>query len=196
VGSSTGGPEALVRFLPRLPRTLDVPVLVVQHMPPLFTTMLAERLDRTCPLHVVEAQAGTVLEPGNVYLAPGDYHLEIASVGTRGTRFCTALTQAPPENFCRPSVDVLFRSAVKAYSGAVLAVVLTGMGSDGAAGAHTIVEHGGRVLVQDRATSVVWGMPGSVAEAGLAEEVLPLEMLGGAVLRRLTEPAPAVPAAG
>jgi two-component system chemotaxis response regulator CheB len=187
IGSSTGGPEALNQLIPRLPRDIAVPVLIVQHMPPLFTTMLAERLDRSSPLTVLEAKGGEPLRPGVVYLAPGDYHLEIANAGSRQAKFSDALTQAPPENFCRPSVDVLFRSAARAYGDAVLAVVLTGMGSDGRAGAQQIVERGGRVIVQDRPTSVVWGMPGSVADQGLADEILPLDRIAAAIIRRLGE---------
>jgi len=153
IGSSTGGPEALTKVLPLLPANLPVPVLVVQHMPPVFTRQFAQRLDRLCALSVVEAVDGTRLAPGTVHIAPGDFHL---TVGTSGPNRRTALNQAPPENFCRPAVDVLFRSAVAAYDGAVLGVVLTGMGSDGRAGAGQIREAGGRVVAQDQATSVVW----------------------------------------
>jgi two-component system chemotaxis response regulator CheB len=183
IGSSTGGPEALSRFLPMLPATLPVPVVITQHMPPLFTTMLAERLDRGSKLTVREAAGGETLLPGTVYLAPGDFHLEV--VAESRTRFATALTKAPPENFCRPSVDVLFRSAVKVCGGSVLGVVLTGMGSDGRDGAKLIVDAGGQVLAQDEATSVVWGMPGAVTNAGLAAEVLPLDAIAAAITGRL-----------
>ncbi len=186
IGSSTGGPEALNRVLPRLPAGLGVPVLVVQHMPPLFTTMLAERLDRLCALNVRESAGSEPLEPGTVYLAPGDFHLEVASVSMRNTRFATKLSKAAPENFCRPSVDVLFRSIARAYGAAVLAVVLTGMGVDGRAGARDIVAAGGSVIAQDRETSVVWGMPGAVATEGLAEEILPLDMVAPAIQSRLS----------
>jgi two-component system chemotaxis response regulator CheB len=184
IGSSTGGPEALARVLPHLPASLPVPVLMVQHMPPVFTRQFAQRLDRLCPLRVVEAEDGTALQPGTVHLAPGDHHLLVRA--ERGGQFTTALSQDPPENFCRPAVDPLFRSAVAAYGGAVLAVVLTGMGSDGRNGAGAIRAAGGTVLVQDQATSVVWGMPGAVAQAGLADEILPLERIAEAVHRNLT----------
>jgi two-component system chemotaxis response regulator CheB len=187
IGSSTGGPEALARVLPALPATLPVPVLVVQHMPPVFTRQFAQRLDRLAAIRVVEAVDGTPLTPGTVHLAPGDHHLVVRRTG-RGP--ATALDQAPPENFCRPAVDPLFRSAVAAYDGAVLGVVLTGMGSDGRAGAGEIRSTGGSVIVQDEASSVVWGMPGAVAAAGLADEILPLDRIAEAVLRAL--PAPAV----
>ncbi|MGK5171054.1 protein-glutamate methylesterase/protein-glutamine glutaminase [Geodermatophilus sp. CPCC 205761] len=185
IGSSTGGPEALAKLLPVLPATLPVPVLVVQHMPPVFTRQFAQRLDRLCALRVVEAVDGTQLAPGTVHLAPGDHHLTIRSTG-RG--LTTALSQSPPENFCRPAVDPLFRSAVDAFDGAVLGVVLTGMGSDGRAGAGRIREAGGAVVVQDQATSVVWGMPGAVAAAGLADEILPLDRVAEAIHRRLSAP--------
>ncbi len=185
IGSSTGGPEALAKVLPALPASLPVPVLLVQHMPPVFTRQFAQRLDRLCALRVVEAVDGTPLAPGTVHLAPGDHHLTIRS-GARGN--ATMLTQGPPENFCRPAVDPLFRSAVEAHRGAVLAVVLTGMGSDGKLGAARIREAGGSVVVQDQATSVVWGMPGAVASAGLADEILPLDRIAETITRRLTGP--------
>jgi two-component system chemotaxis response regulator CheB len=183
IGSSTGGPEALARVLPALPPTLPVPILLVQHMPPVFTRQFAQRLDRLCALRVVEAVDGTPLRPGTVHLAPGDHHLVVR--GARGS-FETSLNQAPPENFCRPAVDPLFRSAVAAFDGAVLAVVLTGMGSDGRAGAAEIRSAGGTVLVQDQATSVVWGMPGAIASAGLADEVLPLDRVAESIQRHLS----------
>ena len=181
VGSSTGGPEAVTVLLNALP-TLPVPVALVQHMPPVFTRQLAARLDRQVPYGVVEAEHGMVLQPGRVHVAPGDQHLRVVS---RGGVLTAALDQGPPENYCRPAVDVLFRSAVEAVGGAVLGVVLTGMGSDGCKGARVIVDAGGSLVVQDQATSVVWGMPGAVATAGLAEEVLPLAEIAPAVLRRV-----------
>jgi two-component system chemotaxis response regulator CheB len=182
IGSSTGGPEALARVLPLLPATLPVPVLVVQHMPPVFTRQFAQRLDRLSPLRVVEAADGSPLVPGTVHLAPGDHHLVVRPTA-QGPR--TGLNQGPPENFCRPAVDPLFRSAVAAYDGAVLAVVLTGMGSDGRNGAAEIRAAGGTVVVQDQATSVVWGMPGAIAQARLADEVLPLDRIPDAINRHL-----------
>jgi two-component system, chemotaxis family, protein-glutamate methylesterase/glutaminase len=184
IGSSTGGPEALAKVLPRLPASLPVPVLLVQHMPPVFTRQFAQRLDRLSPLRVVEASDGTPLVPGTVHLAPGDHHLVVRSNGPR-QGLTTGLTQGPPENFCRPAVDPLFRSAVTAFDGAVLAVVLTGMGSDGRNGAGEIRAAGGTVLVQDQGTSVVWGMPGAVSQAGYADEVLPLDRIPEAINRHL-----------
>src|SRR3954454_22402585 len=190
IGSSTGGPDALTQVLPLLPASLPVPVLLVQHMPPVFTRQFAQRLDRLCALTVVEATDGTPLAPGTVHIAPGDFHL---TVGTSGTAKRTALNQAPPENFCRPAVDVLFRSAVAAYDGAVLGVVLTGMGSDGRIGAGQIRDAGGTVLAQDQVTSVVWGMPGAVTQAVFADEVLPLDRVAEAITRLVPSPRP-VPA--
>ena len=191
IGSSTGGPEALARMLPHLPASLPVPVLMVQHMPPVFTRQFAQRLDRLCALRVMEAVDGTPLMPGTAYLAPGDHHL-VVRPHPKG--FQTALNQGPPENFCRPAVDPLFRSAVAAYDGAVLGVVLTGMGSDGRNGAGEIRAAGGTVLAQDQSTSVVWGMPGAVTQAGFADEVLPLDRVAETILRHLSGPAPVLTA--
>ncbi|RJK92449.1 protein-glutamate methylesterase/protein-glutamine glutaminase [Vallicoccus soli] len=178
VGCSTGGPEALAKVVAGLPRDLPVPVVVVQHMPPLFTRLFAERLDRLGTLRVAEAADGVPLRPGHVYVAPGDRHLEVVR---SGGAVQTRLTDAPPENFCRPAVDVLFRSVAQAYGGAALAVVLTGMGSDGRRGCEPLRAAGCRVIVQDAATSVVWGMPGAVSGAGLATAELPLDRIAGAV---------------
>jgi two-component system chemotaxis response regulator CheB len=183
IGCSTGGPEALSRLLSGFPADLPVPVVVVQHMPPVFTRQFAARLDRQHKVRVVEAAGGETLEPGTVYIAPGDFHLELQQ---RGAAVVTRLQQGPPENFCRPAVDVLFRSAATVYGGDVLGVVLTGMGADGRRGSEQLVARGSSVIVQDEATSVVWGMPGAVAGAGLAEEVLALDDLGPATLQRLS----------
>ncbi len=186
VGSSTGGPAALTALLGALP-VLDVPVAVVQHMPPVFTKQFAARLDRLFESKVEEVGHGDVLRPGSVYIAPGDFHF---SVQPRGGELVAQLSQAPPENYCRPAVDVLFRSAAQAVGERVLAVVLTGMGQDGCSGARDIVAAGGSVLAQDEVTSVVWGMPGAVAHAGLVESVLPLLDLAPEIQRRLTPGAP------
>jgi two-component system chemotaxis response regulator CheB len=190
IGSSTGGPEALAKVLPQLPASLPVPVLLVQHMPPVFTRQFAQRLDRLSALRVVEAADGSPLEAGTVHLAPGDHHLVVRATA-RG--LSTGLNQGPPENFCRPAVDPLFRTAVTAYDGAVLAVVLTGMGSDGRDGAGEIRAAGGTVLVQDQATSVVWGMPGAVSQAGYADDILPLDRVAEAITRHLSGVTPARP---
>jgi two-component system, chemotaxis family, protein-glutamate methylesterase/glutaminase len=183
VGCSTGGPDALAQVLRGLPADLPVPVVVVQHMPPVFTKMFAERLDRTSALAVEEAVTDTPLRPGHVYLAPGDAHLEVARAGTQ---VVTKLHQGPPENFCRPAVDVLFRSVARTYGGRALALVLTGMGHDGRDGCAALAPMGAEIVAQDEATSVVWGMPGAVAQAGLADTVLPLPEIAPYVLSRIT----------
>ena len=182
IGSSTGGPEALAKVLSQLPATLPVPILIVQHMPPVFTRQFAQRLYRLSALRVVEASDGSPLVPGTAHLAPGDHHLVVRATA-RGLH--TGLNQGPPENFCRPAVDPLFRSAAAAYDGAVLAVVLTGMGSDGRNGAAEVRAAGGTVIVQDQATSVVWGMPGAIAQAGLADEIVPIDRVPDAINRHL-----------
>ncbi|WP_028050746.1 chemotaxis response regulator protein-glutamate methylesterase [Cellulomonas sp. URHD0024] len=171
LGSSTGGPEALSRVVAALTHAPPVPVLVVQHMPPVFTKQLAARLDRLGPATVVEAESGTELLPGTIYIAPGDRHLEVQR---RSGVVRTLLTDGPPVNYCRPSVDVLFGSAARVFGGELLGIVLTGMGSDGRTGCQKLVDAGGTVLVQDEPSSVVWGMPGAVAHAGLAHRVIPL----------------------
>ena len=178
VGSSTGGPEALSRFVGALSAPPRVPVLVVQHMPPVFTRQLASRLDRLGPTTVVEAAGGDQLEPGTIYVAPGDHHLVVRA---RATGFTAGIQDSPPVNFCRPSVDVLFSSAVEAVGGDIVGVVMTGMGADGRTGAGQIVAAGGTMIVQDEPTSVVWGMPGAVATAGFAHRVLPLGEIAGAL---------------
>lgn len=178
VGSSTGGPNALASFFRRLTRPLPVPVFVVQHMPPSFTRMLAQRIQDDSGHISREATDGELAKPGTIYIAPGDRHLVLESAGPG---IVLRLTQDPPENFCRPAVDPLFRAVARIYGAKTLAVVLTGMGEDGMRGSQEIVRAGGRVFVQDEATSVVWGMPGAVAKAGFAEKILPLEELPQAV---------------
>jgi len=186
IGASTGGPDALSTVLSALPASLPVPVLVVQHMPPVFTRQFAERLDRRCALRVREATAGEPLRAGEVLVAPGDHHLRLRRTASG---VVTTLDQGAPENYCRPSVDVLFRSAAEVYGGHVLGVVLTGMGADGARGSAELAEAGAAVFVQDEASSVVWGMPGSVVAAGAASRVLPLAEVAPAVRARLREAA-------
>jgi two-component system chemotaxis response regulator CheB len=182
VGCSTGGPDALTRVMSKLPGSLPVPVVVVQHMPPVFTRMFAERLDRSCPLTVVEATADMALEAGSVYIAPGDFHLEVQR---QGTAITTKLHTGPPENFCRPAVDVLFRSVNRVYGKSTLAVILTGMGHDGRNGCAELARSGAEIVAQDEATSVVWGMPGAVTNAGLASVVLPLDDISNHVMNRV-----------
>jgi two-component system chemotaxis response regulator CheB len=183
IGCSTGGPDALAQVLPLLPGDLPVPVLVVQHMPPLFTRLLAQRLDGQCKLRVSEAEEGDAVLPGRILIAPGGKHL---TVRRQGATVQAHLTEDPPENFCRPAVDVLFRSASSLYGDRLLAVVLTGMGRDGEKGSTLIRSSGGAVFVQDEATSVVWGMPGAVAMAGQADKVLPLTRVGHEIAATLS----------
>ncbi|MEK6235403.1 MAG: chemotaxis-specific protein-glutamate methyltransferase CheB, partial [Planctomycetales bacterium] len=158
IASSTGGPRALEEVAPALPEDFPVPVLIVQHMPPVFTRLLAERLDKLCAFPVQEAKDGDLLRASSAWVAPGGFHMEVQGSSSRRIK----LTQNPPENSCRPAADALFRAAADSYGGRLLAVVLTGMGKDGLAGCESIRERGGQVLAQDEATSVVWGMPGGV----------------------------------
>jgi two-component system chemotaxis response regulator CheB len=183
IGVSTGGPAALDILLPELPANFPLPVLIVQHMPELFTQMLAERLNDRCPLQVHEGIEGEPVRPGSIYVARGNWHMQVQAGAHIGLPATLHLNQDAPENHCRPAVDVLFRSAAAVYGAGTLAVVLTGMGSDGMSGAHMIREHGGSVLVQDEASSAVWGMPGAVSAAGLAHKVLPLKAIAPEILR-------------
>ena len=183
IAVSTGGPNALADLLPALPADFPVPLVVVQHMPPLFTKFLADRLNSRSRIRVEEASGGARLEPGVAWLAPGGWHMALERSG--GT-VVVRTHQGPQENSCRPAADVLFRSVVSAYGGRVLAVVLTGMGQDGLRGCELVREAGGQVIVQDEATSVVWGMPGYVAQAGLADRILPLDQIAGEITRRAT----------
>lgn len=182
IGSSTGGPNALAAVLPLLPREFPVPLVLVQHMPPLFTRLLAERLDKQASISVEEGVEGQTLQPGIAWVAPGDYHMVL----TRDDKVVRlAMNKDAPQNSCRPAVDVLFSSVAEVYKANTLAVVLTGMGSDGVRGAQRIRDAGGQVIVQDEASSVVWGMPGQVAAAGLADAVYPLEQMAGEIERRV-----------
>lgn len=190
IGTSTGGPNALAKVFEQLPKDLPVPVVVVQHMPPVFTRYLAERLHAKCALNVREAVSGTTLAPGTIWIAPGDFHLE---VHLAGGQFVTRLTQAPPENFCRPAVDVLFRSVARAAGSGALAVVLTGMGQDGLIGCQAIDQAGGNIVVQDEDTSVIWGMPGAVARANLASQILPLDNIAREIATRCLKTKTATP---
>jgi two-component system chemotaxis response regulator CheB len=183
IGVSTGGPAALDVLLPALPGNFPLPVLVVQHMPELFTSLLAERLNGRCSLRVREAAEGDPVCAGNVYIARGNWHMEVLAASRGGAPASLHLNQGPLENHCRPAVDVLFRSAAGVYGSGVLAVVLTGMGSDGMIGCRMIRDQGGSVLAQDQATSTVWGMPGAVTNAGLAHKVLPLDAIATEILR-------------
>ena len=182
IGCSTGGPDALTKVLQALPTDLPVPIVVTQHMPPVFTRMFAERLDRSTPLRVLEAGDGMELAPGTVYIAPGDKHLVLQR---RSTATLTQLSGAPPENSCRPAVDVMFRSVASLFGASAFAAVLTGMGYDGRGGAKVLREAGAEILAQDEASSVVWGMPGAVVGAGLADEIVPLDRIAAALIQRV-----------
>lgn len=182
IGSSTGGPKALGEVLRRLPADFPVAIAIVQHMPPMFTRLLAERLSAEFAIPVQEATTGAVLQPGRALLAPGDYHMKVVK---DGPRFRALLNQETPENSCRPAVDVLLRSVATAAGANSLAVILTGMGQDGLRGCQAVREAGGQVVVQDEMTSVVWGMPGCVARAGLADRVLPLNEIADEILCRI-----------
>ena len=182
IGSSTGGPDALTKVLTGLSSGLPVPIVVTQHMPPVFTRMFAERLDRSTPLTVVEAADGMDLASGTVYIAPGDRHLVLHR---RGTATVIQLSGAPPENSCRPAVDVMFRSVAQLYGPSAYAAVLTGMGYDGRGGAKVLRDAGAEILAQDEQSSVVWGMPGAVVTAGLADQVLPLDQIASCLTTRL-----------
>lgn len=182
IGSSTGGPNALAALWPHMPAELPVPVLIVQHMPPMFTRLLAERLSRSGPMPVHEATDGETLVRGHAYIAPGDHHMVIEATAAGGR---IRVNQLPPVNSCRPSVDPLFQSASRTHRNGVLGVMLTGMGNDGLDGSRSIRESGGQMVVQDEATSIVWGMPGHVAEAGLADTVLPLPKIAAEIIGRV-----------
>ena len=181
IGTSTGGPTALSAVLPHLPAGFPLPVLVVQHMPPLFTRLLAERLQSSCQLAIEEAYHGQRVTAGKILIAPGDFHMKVSG---RDGDVHVALDQSPQQNFCRPAVDALFSSIAESYGGAVIAMVLTGMGRDGLRGAGVLKAHGAIVLAQDEASSVVWGMPGAVVNAGLADCVLPLDQCAQEIIRR------------
>ncbi|MCC6343608.1 MAG: chemotaxis response regulator protein-glutamate methylesterase [Bryobacterales bacterium] len=180
VGVSTGGPAALGAILPRVPADFPLPILVVQHMPPLFTRLLAERLHATCQVAVEEARHGQTVERGKILIAPGDFHMMVAS---SGNNVRISLDQSPPLNSCRPAVDALFASAGEVYGPTAIAVILTGMGYDGLSGSRILKARGATVIAQDEASSVVWGMPGAVANAGIADGVFPLDQIVPQVLR-------------
>ncbi len=176
IGASTGGPRAVERVLLDLkPILSQIPVLIVQHMPPMFTAVFAEHLQSLLSVPTREARDGEDVSAGKILVAPGGRHMGVASSGGKNV---IRLNDGPPENFCRPAVDVLFREASAVYGASALAVVLTGMGSDGTQGARYLTKAGCMVIAQDEATSIVWGMPGSIAKAGLAHEILPLEAIG------------------
>jgi len=182
IGVSTGGPTALGQILPEITAGFPLPILIVQHMPPLFTRFLAERLHSTCKLPVAEASQGDKLLPGRILIAPGDFHMKVAS---NGSGPYVVLDQSPPLNSCRPAVDALFTSVAQLYGGAVIAVMLTGMGQDGLRGVEILKAQGASIFAQDEESSVVWGMPGAVVNAGLADRVLPLDHIVPEILRKV-----------
>ncbi len=184
IGTSTGGPNALAEVLPRIPKDFAVPIVVVQHMPPIFTRLLAERLASRSAIPVQEGSAGIILHAGDAWIAPGNFHM---TVKRSGTDWRLVLNQDSPENSCRPAVDVLFRSVAAAYGPCVLGVVMTGMGSDGVIGAQHIRDAGGEVIIQDEASAVVWGMPGLVYAAGYADAVYSLDRLAPEITRRVRQ---------
>ena len=184
IGTSTGGPNALAEVFKQFPADFPVPIVIVQHMPPMFTALLAERLTATSPVKFQEGRPGQVIAPGNGYIAPGGKHMEVKR---EGLRTILQLHEGPPENSCRPAVDVLFRSVVAAYGPAALGVILTGMGQDGLRGCQHLREQNGQVIAQDEKSSVVWGMPGCVVQAGLADSVVPLDRVCNEITRRVKD---------
>jgi len=183
IGSSTGGPQALTKVFAEIgPAITNIPVLVTQHMPATFTAILAEHITKAAGRRAAEGVHGEPLMPGRIYVAPGGKHMVI---GKQGMDTCVLLNDLPPVNFCKPAVDPLFESAVPIFGAGILSCVLTGMGHDGAAGATKIANGGGSVIAQDEESSVVWGMPGAVAQAGAAAEILPLDQIGGKIVRIL-----------
>lgn len=183
IGSSTGGVQAILSVLEPLAPSLSIPVVITQHMPPSFVEMLAKHIEQKCNLPAQEAREGMKIERGKVYLAPGGRHFEIVQ---SGDGLVAHITDAPPENFCRPSVEPMLRSLLKAYPKNILAIILTGMGNDGQNAAQQLADAGTHYLIaQDEASSIVWGMPGAVARAGLCHAVLPLDQIPGAIRKYL-----------
>ncbi|EDY83782.1 protein-glutamate methylesterase CheB [Verrucomicrobiia bacterium DG1235] len=182
IGTSTGGPNALARVFEQLRKPLPVPMVIVQHMPPVFTKTLAARLDRCSGMTVHEGEEGQVVQPGHAYMAPGGRHMETRR---QGANVVIHLHDGPQENSCRPAADVLFRSVAHCYGAGTLAVVMTGMGKDGYLGCSQICSSGGSAIAQDEASSVVWGMPGTVVQHGLAEQTLSLDLIAPTIARKV-----------
>jgi two-component system, chemotaxis family, protein-glutamate methylesterase/glutaminase len=183
IATSTGGPNALGELMPQFPCDFPVPIVIVQHMPAVFTKLLAARLDASAKLRVQEGREGAELEPGEVWIAPGDFHMTVLR---RGTKLVLGLNREPQENSCRPAADVLFRSVAASIKENSLGVVLTGMGADGTRGGMAMREAGGALIAQDEASSVVWGMPGSLVAAKLADQVCPLNAVVPEIMRRVS----------
>jgi len=182
IGSSTGGPQALFTLLGTMRAgTVTQPILITQHMPATFTTILAEHISRVSGWEAREGQDGEVVRSGRVYIAPGDFHMVVE---VRGTEKIVRLNKNPPENFCRPSVDPMLRSIAAAYGRRVMTCILTGMGSDGLKGGQAVVASGGTVIAQDEPSSVVWGMPGAVATSGVCSAVLPLPEIAPWIMKQ------------
>ncbi|MBC8338282.1 MAG: chemotaxis-specific protein-glutamate methyltransferase CheB [Alphaproteobacteria bacterium] len=179
IASSTGGPQALASVFGGLDRSVTVPILIAQHMPPVFTGSLAQNITRICGRPCVEGKDGEPVKAGHVYVAPGDYHMVLERDAANGGAVCIRLNQDTPVNYCRPSADPLFKSAAIIYGPKTIGLVLTGMGQDGQAGSEAVTKAGGTIIAQDHASSVVWGMPGAVAKAGLCSAVLPLIQIPG-----------------
>jgi len=182
IGSSTGGPQALLALFKDLKPTIGIPVVITQHMPPTFTRILSEHITKGTDWTCAEGRDGDMLKPNRAYMAPGDFHMEVVA-SPAGP--CLKMNQNPPENFCRPSVDPMLRSVVKVFGSRVLTAILTGMGNDGLKGGSGVIDAGGTVIAQDEASSVVWGMPGAVATAGMCSAVLPLARLGGHIMKSI-----------
>jgi two-component system chemotaxis response regulator CheB len=178
VGVSTGGPNALAQLLPGIPKDISVPILIVQHMPPMFTASLAESLGPKCAIRVREARTNEALEANTAYIAPGGRQMRIVNGGGNGV---IQVTDDPPENNCRPAVDYLFRSVANHFPGRAMAVILTGMGSDGVLGLRLLRRHGCHVIAQDEASCVVYGMPRAAVEAGVVDVVLPLDQIAARI---------------
>ena len=181
IGASTGGPNALSKVIPMFPSSFSHPILIVQHMPPIFTRLLADRLQSLTPLCVEEATQGCTVDAGKVLIAPGGFHMRVKKAGQRNV---VVLDQSDPRNSCRPSVDVLFESVNEVYGGSTIAAVLTGMGQDGFRGAEVLKASGAHIVAQDEESSVVWGMPGFIVKAGLADAVSPLDSMVPGILKQ------------
>jgi len=191
IAASTGGPNALAAVLSSLPKSFPLPILITQHMPAMFTTLLAQRLERDTGRTCVEAKDGDVIRANLTYVAPGGFHMIVQT--NEGVPY-VRLTESEPENYCRPSADPMLRSIAAIYGASTITAVLTGMGEDGMRGCRDVKAHGGRIVVQDEATSVVWGMPGAVVNAGLAQVVAPLNEVGPTILSWCTGIAGAITA--
>ena len=180
IGSSTGGPKALMELFNSLKPTIDIPVVITQHMPATFTRILSEHISKATDWTCTEAGEGEELKPNHAYVAPGGYHMEIVEspIGP-----CFRMNQDPPVNFCRPAVDPMLKSVVKMFGSRILTAILTGMGNDGLEGCKEVIDAGGTLIAQDEASSVVWGMPGAVATAGICSAVLPLSQLGTHIMK-------------